>query len=853
MRVTEESMLRTMLGDITQLSFNQVTIEKQLSSGKKMAAPSDDPGSAQTVLSSYQALRELDQYGVNLETSANWLEASEEAMQSIVDRLTRAKVVAEQMATGTYEEDQQSAVAAEVQNILLDIISLINTQINGNYIFGGTQTQTPPVTLLLAADNPAEAQGGTVAGHDVTAEPLEIALFDYRLQFSRDSGGLASTIAIAANNTLGEFGGLGLNFDAANWTQTQVASDGPPPVGDVWQSNAVTGSVTGPDALVSVRTGETLSFTADGLPQTLRTQCVIDFSGATAGATATVDLDREDPASAPPYPLSYAITGDSDEELAAALAQAINTDPNAECTAWVENGTQVRIMADAGVVLNVTENADPGAVMSIDQDMTMQELSDQLSGGLRSAGVVQFDDLNLPVDIDNLPDPAETVTLGDRTSNWQQIIEEFSDPDIQPPTAAQYAQAFADWVNTYSREDYIAEFSASDTGATVSIRAIVAGDAANATPLASTHAGVTVLTGATLRDGMNGSGGDSGAQLMGLGESSLLMSTEVKVTVTEVNGDSATLRLRWYGDDGQLNTEYVTLPGTGEDNAVQVPGLGGLSIYLTAEQLYAGTEFELQLTHYQGNDEDLFVNFSRGVRMDYNWTGREVLGDYLSVNLLDSVATPLQTRVGMGTVNIEGNYTGIDPRTVTFDVVTPGVSNVPPDSVEFRVRWLTDDGQERVEYLTVDSNTDRVVLPGCDGVEFSLGSGDFQQGDSFRMEIEKNSLHVLDSLASWAYELQYGSKEEAQEESQRALEALDIAIDAVIQHVGTSGTRQERVLSRQGVMEDEELYHSTNLENLQEVDVTEAFLQLTLTQTAYNASLKASSILADLSLVQLIG
>ena len=116
------------------------------------------------------------------------MKASETGMDNMVDLLTRAKTLAEQTATGTYTDEQQASTAAELSNLIAELLGLGNSQVSGAYIFGGTRTDIPPLSAALTALDPATIYQPGSAGHGVLASAyLSGGL--YRLQLARDASG----------------------------------------------------------------------------------------------------------------------------------------------------------------------------------------------------------------------------------------------------------------------------------------------------------------------------------------------------------------------------------------------------------------------------------------------------------------------------------------------------------------------------------------------------------------------------------------------------------------------------------------------------------------------------------------
>ncbi len=163
MRVNQEMFYRQTIYSLLRVREGQYTLNSQASSGKRINQPSDDPVGSITTQGSNRLLEELDQYNTNLGLTKDWLMQSESAMGSMNELVTQAKGIAEQLATSTITEDQRGTLAASVQNIIDQLITLGNTELNGRYIFGGTRTGQQAVTPSLSAETPATIVGAHTA------------------------------------------------------------------------------------------------------------------------------------------------------------------------------------------------------------------------------------------------------------------------------------------------------------------------------------------------------------------------------------------------------------------------------------------------------------------------------------------------------------------------------------------------------------------------------------------------------------------------------------------------------------------------------------------------------------------
>ena len=809
-RVGNANQYRTITTDVLNLQYRMYELDDTISSGKDVQVPSDAPGFMATILTSLRGNETLDQYSSNLQASDTWMSASESYMDSMLDRLQSALTLAEQMATGTYDSDQHESASVEVENIIAQLISLANSNVEGAYIFAGSDTQDPAVTSELMAADRSSVYRESAAGHGTDASIFQANTANFRLQFTRDTTGSDATISIAVGNTLGDSLGI-IDFDA--WTRYQTALESPAQA-EVWRTNSGAASAA---SAISNQVGETLSWTADsdaGL-QTYRTSAGMTVTGAD---TVTIGADL------------YAFVDAAD------LANQINASGSADYFAHLDGANTVRLVSTgAGAAFGITPGG--GGNITVDAETSLTDVQNAVDNGIAANGFFHIDGAGAAFP----PAGTDTITIGDYAYTWSEIIGTGT-----PVTAQDYADALASFVNA-NFDDVSAEVSTSGADATVQLTANAVGKAGNIS-LASSNADITT-TGAMV-GGLDGMDTENQGGIYGIGSAdALLLTTSIKATVLEVDGDDITMRLRWYDDDGALQTQDVTLSDDGSGNAVAVTGMGGLSIYRDSGTFTEGAVLELGIGHYQGNEEDIAVNFSENVQMSYNWNAEQILGSSSSLDLSGEQAYN-RDNTGTGVISLSGTYRGLTQRELSFGVVDGG--QVPGDDVTIRATWTGDDGREHTEDITISGAglSNRVELPDCDGVYIYLDSGTYAAGDSFYYKTEDQPVSVLDTLYEWKYQLENGTTEEAQTASQEALEKLYESVENLTDLLAEVGTKRNRIVVRESVIVDAELYNSDNIATLQEVDVTDALLELRAINTAYSTALKVTSVISNLYLVE---
>ena len=118
--------------------------QKQMSSGKRVSRPSDDPIVVARVLSFKSALDSMEQYDKNMQDARGWVDASESALSMATETLQRARELAVYGANGTLPKESMQALAHEIDQLIDELVQTANTSYGGRFLFGGSQTTKAP-------------------------------------------------------------------------------------------------------------------------------------------------------------------------------------------------------------------------------------------------------------------------------------------------------------------------------------------------------------------------------------------------------------------------------------------------------------------------------------------------------------------------------------------------------------------------------------------------------------------------------------------------------------------------------------------------------------------------------------
>lgn len=145
MRISSFQVFRQGVNSILDQQAQLYETQNQLSTGKRINSPSDDPISAARLIGLSESARTTEQYQENILTAQSRLELEEGALASVGDALLRVRELAVAGQNSTYGPDERNALALEVRQLAGEVLGLANRkQANGQFMFAGYQVQTVP-------------------------------------------------------------------------------------------------------------------------------------------------------------------------------------------------------------------------------------------------------------------------------------------------------------------------------------------------------------------------------------------------------------------------------------------------------------------------------------------------------------------------------------------------------------------------------------------------------------------------------------------------------------------------------------------------------------------------------------
>lgn len=131
---------------------------EQLSSGKRVVKPSDDPVAASQAVGLSQSQAQSRQFSQARISATARLSLEESTLSDVTNLIHDVKTLIVHAGNGTLSDNDRGALATQLEGIHLHLLNLANTiDGNGRYIFAGYKSDTPPFD---SSRNTVEYVGG---------------------------------------------------------------------------------------------------------------------------------------------------------------------------------------------------------------------------------------------------------------------------------------------------------------------------------------------------------------------------------------------------------------------------------------------------------------------------------------------------------------------------------------------------------------------------------------------------------------------------------------------------------------------------------------------------------------------
>ncbi|KZY38500.1 MULTISPECIES: flagellar hook-associated protein FlgL [unclassified Oleiphilus] len=145
MRISTQQLFNRGLEAIQDVQSDQQKTQLQISTGKKVLTPADDPVASTRILELNQELELNSQFQRNIELARGHLNLQDDLLGSINSVVQRIRELTVTAGNGVLNKSDLSAISTEVKERLSQLAGLMNSQdASGEYLFSGFQGGTEP-------------------------------------------------------------------------------------------------------------------------------------------------------------------------------------------------------------------------------------------------------------------------------------------------------------------------------------------------------------------------------------------------------------------------------------------------------------------------------------------------------------------------------------------------------------------------------------------------------------------------------------------------------------------------------------------------------------------------------------
>jgi len=144
MRVTTNATFIRSSADLERASEEVAKWQQQVSSGRRVSAPSDDPAAASAGIRERNEIAVQDQYSQAADSANARLTVIDTVLSDVISRVTSVRTTILSALGSLITPAQREAAARELESLRDALASSFNTSFKGTYPFAGSAGTTPP-------------------------------------------------------------------------------------------------------------------------------------------------------------------------------------------------------------------------------------------------------------------------------------------------------------------------------------------------------------------------------------------------------------------------------------------------------------------------------------------------------------------------------------------------------------------------------------------------------------------------------------------------------------------------------------------------------------------------------------
>jgi flagellar hook-associated protein 3 FlgL len=216
MRLTFGAMHRNAQEGIESAATRLMEFQRQVSTGKRIEKPSDDPSATLGSIGEHNETAAIDQYKRTTDTVSSRLTVVDTVLSDLITQLTSAQVASASARGSSKTQVQRDAAATELEAIRDTIFSDMTTAFNGSYLFSGSNSTVPPYSR--PPGGPVSAYAGSTTEMLVDVDQQRAVKMTFNGQ-QLAQGGDAQDVFVELDNLIaavraGDDAGIDAGMDA---------------------------------------------------------------------------------------------------------------------------------------------------------------------------------------------------------------------------------------------------------------------------------------------------------------------------------------------------------------------------------------------------------------------------------------------------------------------------------------------------------------------------------------------------------------------------------------------------------------------------------------------------------------
>lgn len=308
MRITQNMMTDQFIYNITNTNNQMQNLENELSTGKTLNEPSDNPLAVSQDMSIRSSLSQTTAYQSTINSGLTWMQNTSSALSQMQTALNSIQnVVSEGINSTNQSPSSLQALSETAQQLAGNIYQELNAQQGTRYLFGGTNDLTAPSSITSVPYPTTNTPIGTQYSIEQS--------FQGSVPSMTTTGGAIATSIAGTSSLLNSADTYSLQLNET------VNASGTPTTGLLTLLNATNNAIVATGTIGAGATSTTLSF---GAGKTMTVTLGNAVSTSAAGSFTLTQVLAPQSSVQPPYQVSNTASGSFSYEVASNISVPIN-------------------------------------------------------------------------------------------------------------------------------------------------------------------------------------------------------------------------------------------------------------------------------------------------------------------------------------------------------------------------------------------------------------------------------------------------------------------------------------------------------------------------------------------------